>query len=133
MQTYLMKLIHTKNLYARIFLAELLATFLLVSCGVGAVAQNKFNVTENPQLASSLSIALAFGFGAGVGIICCGKVSGPAINPAVSFCSFLNGRITLQTMLCAWLGQFAGAFLGAIAVFFAYYDSFHGFRNGMYR
>jgi glycerol uptake facilitator protein len=133
MQTFLSKYTRTENEYIRIFLAELIATFLLCSCGLAAVAQNTFNTSDNPQLTNGLSVAVGFGFAAGIGVIVSGKASGSAANPAVSFCSFLNGRINTATMLVSWLAQLLGAFMGAVAVFLAYYDSFRAFNKGMYR
>jgi glycerol uptake facilitator protein len=133
MQKNTIKFIRTENVYARILLSEMLGTFILVSCGLGSVAQNTFNSQDNPILGSALSINLAFAFSATVAIVVCGRTSGAHLNPAVSFCLFLKGNLTAPKMLVSMLGQMVGAFLAACAVFLAYLDSFRAYKDGMYR
>ena len=133
LQEFTRKYLRTKNAYARAFLSEFLATFLLCALGLAACAQNLFNSTDDSQLASGLSVAISFGFAAGLGVLTSGRASGAAANPAVSFCSLLHGRIDVATMLVHWLAQLVGAFLASAAVFLAYYDSLKAFKNGMYR
>jgi glycerol uptake facilitator-like aquaporin len=58
----------------REFLAEVFGTFLLVVCGLSAVAQHKFFLRENNW--NFLPVNLAFGFGATIAVLTVGKVSG---------------------------------------------------------
>ncbi len=91
------------------YLAELVGTFILVlfGCGTAVVAGDKVGV---------VGIAFAFGFaliGAAYGI---GPISGCHINPAVSLGVWTAGRMKTGDMIGYWVGQFAGAILGALVL-----------------
>ncbi|HEY2857696.1 MAG TPA: aquaporin [Terracidiphilus sp.] len=88
------------------YLAEALGTFILVlfGCGTAVVAGDKVGV---------VGIAFAFGFALIAAAYGIGPVSGCHINPAVSLGVWSAGRMTLKDMLGYWVGQFAGAILGA--------------------
>jgi len=88
------------------YFAELVGTFILVlfGCGTAVVAGDKVGI---------LGIAIAFGFaliGAAYGI---GPISGCHINPAVSLGVWAAGRMKAGEMIGYWIGQCAGAILGA--------------------
>ena len=70
----------------RVFLAELLGTFLLVLLGDGAVAQVVLGNTARGDnfFGGFLNIALGYGLALMVGICASGGVSGGHLNPAVS-------------------------------------------------
>ncbi|WP_084418231.1 aquaporin Z [Henriciella litoralis] len=88
------------------FVAELIGTFTLVLFGCGAA------VLAGAQV-GQLGIAFAFGLtitGMAYGI---GPISGCHINPAVSFGSFVSGRMPLNEMLLYWAAQFVGAVIAA--------------------
>jgi len=91
------------------YIAELVGTFILVlfGCGTAVVAGDKVGI---------VGIAFAFGFaliGAAYGI---GPISGCHINPAVSLGVWSAGRMKTGDMIGYWIGQFAGAILGAGAL-----------------
>ena len=70
----------------KVFLAELLGTFLLVLLGDGSVAQVVLGNTARSDtfFGGFLNIALGYGLALMVGICASGGVSGGHLNPAVS-------------------------------------------------
>ena len=54
------------------------------------------------------------------------------MNPAVSFAMFLTGRLNAFKLFVYSIGQFLGAFLGALIVFLVYYDGLKQYKAGMY-
>ena len=50
---------------------------------------------------------------------------GAHINPAVSFAMLIMGRMKVKRFVVYVLGQFIGAFLGALFVYINYYDAIH--------
>jgi aquaporin Z len=92
------------------YFAELLGTFFLVFFGVGTavVAGDKVGI---------VGIALAFGLGLVAAAYGIGPISGCHINPAVSVGAWVAGRLKTMDLIGYWVGQFAGATLGAFVVF----------------
>jgi aquaporin Z len=88
------------------YLAEAVGTFILVlfGCGTAVVAGDKVGV---------VGIAFAFGFALIAAAYGIGPISGCHINPAVSLGVWAAGRMKINDLLGYWVGQFAGAILGA--------------------
>jgi aquaporin Z len=75
---------------ARIYLAELLGTFLFMIVGYASVAN--FNNTT-PPTAGILVVPFSFGFGLLAAIFAFGHVSGGHFNPAVTVAAALDSRL----------------------------------------
>jgi len=93
------------------YIAELVGTFFLVFFGVGTavVAGDKVGI---------VGIAFAFGLGLIAAAYAIGPISGCHINPAVSVGAWFAGRLKTVDLIGYWAGQFAGATLGALVVYF---------------
>jgi len=96
---------------ARLYLAELLGTFLFLTIGYTSVA-NFGAATGVPGL---LVVPFSFGFGLLAGIYAFGHVSGGHYNPAVTIAMVADGRTTPVEALGYIIAQLIGA-IGAAAV-----------------
>ena len=97
---------------ARLYLAELLGTFLFLTIGYAAVAN--FSATT-PQTAGILVVPFAFGLGLLAAIFAFGHVSGGHYNPAVTVAMVLDGRTTPIEGVGYIIAQIIGA-IGAGAL-----------------
>jgi aquaporin Z len=90
----------------KIFLAELVGTFILVLFGVGTavIAGDKVGI---------VGIAAAFGLAQVAAIYGIGPISGGHVNPAVSLGVWVAGGIKFGALIKYWVAQFAGAILAA--------------------
>ena len=90
----------------KIFLAELVGTFILVLFGVGTavIAGDKVGV---------VGIAAAFGLAQVAAIYGIGPISGGHVNPAVSLGVWVAGGMKFGLMIKYWVAQFVGAILAA--------------------
>src|ERR1700677_1356680 len=90
----------------KIFLAELVGTFILVLFGVGTavIAGDKVGV---------VGIAAAFGLAQIAAIYGIGPISGGHVNPAVSLGVWVAGGIKFGAMIRYWIAQFLGAILAS--------------------
>jgi aquaporin Z len=79
------------------------AALVFLGCGAAVLAG---------ELVGQLGIALAFGLALTAMAYAIGPVSGCHINPAVSFASWIVGRMPARDMLAYWAAQFAGAIVG---------------------
>jgi len=100
-------------------LAEFFGTAALVLVGPGSVIATLTlagkavpAVTE----ADLLAISFAFGFIITALVYAIGKVSGCHINPAVTFALAVTKRFPWRELPVYWVAQFAGATLGAFAI-----------------
>jgi aquaporin Z len=93
----------------KIFLAELVGTFILVLFGVGTavIAGDKVGV---------VGIAAAFGLAQVAAIYGIGPISGGHVNPAVSLGVWVAGGIKFGVMIRYWVAQFLGAILASWAL-----------------
>src|SRR5467141_1364965 len=101
------------------FLAEVLGTAALVLVGPGSViatltlaGKAVSAVTE----ADLVSISFSFGFIITALVYAIGKVSGCHINPAVTFALAATKRFPWKELPIYWVAQYAGATLGAFAI-----------------
>jgi aquaporin Z len=97
---------------ARLYLAELLGTFLFLTTGYAAVAN--FNATQ-PAVAGILVVPFAFGFGLLAAIYAFGHVSGGHFNPAVTIAMAVDRRTTPVEAVGYIVAQLIGA-IGAGAI-----------------
>src|SRR6476660_10078006 len=97
---------------ARLYLAELLGTFLFLTIGYTAVAN--FNAST-PPTAGILVVPFAFGLGLLAAIFAFGHVSGGHYNPAVTVAMVIDRRTTPIEGVGYIIAQIIGA-LGAGAL-----------------
>ena len=97
----------------KLFLAELLGTFLLVFIGTAAIATGGLG---GVLPVGSIGIGLAFGMGLVAAAYAIGPISGAHLNPAVTLGFFLAGRLPAKDVITYWIAQLVGGILAAIAV-----------------
>jgi glycerol uptake facilitator protein len=100
-------------------LAELLGTFVLVFLGCGAVHAAVLTGAHS----GLFQVAIIWGIGVMMGIYLVGSISGAHLNPAVTIALALWGRCPWKIVPSYVVGQMAGAFVAAAAL----YGVFHGF------
>src|SRR4051794_6368272 len=99
--------------------AEVIGTALLVLVGPGSVVATLVLAGDSkPAItgADLLGISFAFGLVIAALVYALGKVSGCHINPAVTFSLAATKRFPWREVPAYWLGQVAGAVLGALAI-----------------
>src|ERR1700730_2065407 len=100
-------------------LAEVFGTAALVLVGPGSVSAT-LTLAGKPVPAVTeadlLGISFAFGFIITALVYAIGKVSGCHINPAVTFALAVTKRFPWRELPIYWVAQFAGAILGAFAI-----------------
>jgi aquaporin Z len=97
---------------ARLYLAELLGTFLFLTIGYASVAN--FNATQ-PAVAGILVVPFAFGLGLLAAIYAFGHVSGGHFNPAVTIAMAADRRTAPMEAVGYIIAQLIGA-IGAGAI-----------------
>ncbi|KAM8960078.1 aquaporin-7-like [Pelodytes ibericus] len=125
--TRIRRAVSIRNRWAREALAELLATFVMMLFGLGAVAQV---VLGKKAFGQYLSINLSFGFGVTMGVHVAGGVSGAHMNCAVSLTNCILGKLPWKKLPMYMLSQILGAFLAAGVVFCLYYEALHSYCGG---
>jgi aquaporin Z len=97
------------------YLAELVGTFALVFFGCGAAVIG--GMGSGATAIDLLGIAAAFGLAIVAMAYGIGPISGCHVNPAVSFGMLLAGRMSVVDMIGYWIGQVAGAVIGALVLY----------------
>jgi len=102
----------------RIYLAEVVGTFLLVLFGTGSVAAA---VVTGAQV-GLWQVAVVWGFGVSLAIYATAAVSGAHLNPAVSLAMaiFRPSDFPRQRLLPYWGAQLLGAILAGLVVLVAF-------------
>ena len=102
-----------------IFTSELIGTALLILFGNGVVANVVLKHTKGNN---SGWIVITFGWAMAVfiGVFVSSKVSGAHLNPAVTIALAYLGKVQLSLVPQYIGGQFLGAMLGQLFVYFAY-------------
>lgn len=113
---------------AREVAAEFLGTFVLITFGVGVVAQF---VLSGGTAGQYLSINLAWGLAVTMGVYVSGGVSGGHLNPAVTLAFAVRRRFPWNKVLPYWAGQMAGAFTASAVVFMTYREALFNFDGGI--
>jgi glycerol uptake facilitator protein len=100
--------------------AETIGTALLILLGDGVVAAVLLNKSK-AQNSGWIVITFGWGFGVMAGAYAVGQYSGAHLNPAVTFGLWVNGNIDGSDVPKYLIGEFAGAMIGAVLVWAAYY------------
>jgi MIP family channel proteins len=115
---------------AREMLAEFLGTLLLLTFGLGVVAQT---VLSRQTAGSMLSINICWGIAVAVGCYAAGGVSGAHLNPAVTLAFAALRRFPTGKVLPYIAAQFAAALGASAIVFAAYHEALAAFDGGVRR
>jgi MIP family channel proteins len=102
----------------RVYLAEVMGTYLLTLFGTGAVA----SAVMSEALNGLWQVALVWGFGVSLAIYATAAISGAHINPAVSlaFAIFRPKDFPWQRLLPYWSAQLGGGILAGLTVLAAW-------------
>ena len=112
----------------RELLAEFLGTFILITFGVGVVAQ----VVLSRQTAGTfLSINIAWGLAVTMGCYVSAGVTGAHLNPAVTVALAVRRGFPWSKVLPYSLAQVAGAFVASAVVYFTYHEALNAFDGGV--
>ncbi|XP_041639214.1 aquaporin-7 [Cheilinus undulatus] len=116
-----------QNEVVRVGLAETLCTYIMMSFGLGSVAQV---VTGQGAFGHFISINLGFGLGVAMGVHVGGKVSGAHMNAAVSITMCAFGRLAWKMLPIYVFAQLLGSFLAAGTIYAVYYEAIHDYCGG---
>lgn len=105
------------------FTAELTGTFLLILLGNGIVANVALAKTKGNG-AGFLAVTFGWAIAVFVGVYASAAVSGAHLNPAVTIALAAAGKFDWAQVPTYIAAQFAGAMLGATAVWLAYKQHF---------
>jgi aquaporin Z len=97
----------------KVFLAEVLGTFLLVFIGTAAIVTGGLG---GALPLGDIGIGLAFGMGLVAAAYAIGPISGAHLNPAVTLGFFLAGRLTAKDVINYWIAQIIGAIIASVAL-----------------
>ena len=97
----------------KLFLAEVLGTFLLVFIGCASVVLGGLG-TALPL--GQIGIGLAFGIGLIAAAYAIGPISGAHLNPAVTLGFFFAGRLPAKDVITYWIAQIVGGILAIVAL-----------------
>ena len=109
----------------RLFTAELVGTALLVLLGDGVVAGVLLNRSKSEK-SGWMVITTGWALAVAMAVYTVGRVSGAHINPAVTLSLAAVHKLPWTDVPSYLLGQFAGAFLGAVLVWLAYLAHWSG-------
>jgi glycerol uptake facilitator protein len=99
--------------------AETIGTAILILLGDGVVAGVLLNKSKG-QNAGWVVITFGWGFAVMAGVFAVGQFSGAHLNPAVTFGNAVIGNTPWADVPKYLIGEFLGAFIGAVLVFLAY-------------
>src|SRR5881227_2035300 len=109
----------------KMFTAELVGTALLVLLGDGVVAGVLLNRSK-AEKSGWIVITTGWALAVAMAVYAVGQVSGAHINPAVTLSLAAVHKLAWADVPSYLLGQFAGAFLGAVLVWLAYLAHWSG-------
>ncbi len=119
-------------------IGELLGTMMLVLLGDGVVAAVLLNKSK-AQNSGWIVIASGWAFAVFAGVFVAQATGSPAahINPAVTIAAVVRGALPIDQAILFIIGQFIGAFIGAILVFLVYFPHWSetdnaGFKLGVF-
>jgi glycerol uptake facilitator protein len=99
--------------------AETIGTAILILLGDGVVAGVLLNKSKG-QNAGWVVITFGWGFAVMAGVFAVGQFSGAHLNPAVTLGNAIAGNTDWGDVPKYLIGEFLGAFIGAVLVFLAY-------------
>ena len=103
--------------------AELIGTFIMMSLGLGVVANlNLKNTYASNEGSKWMLLTSAWGFAVFFGIIVAGQFSGGHLNPAVTVGLAVANKFEWSQVPSYIFAQFLGAMAGAIAAYVFYRD-----------
>jgi MIP family channel proteins len=109
-------------------LAEFFGTLVLITFGLGVVAQTVLSRDAN---GSFLAINLCWGLAVMLGVYASGGVSGGHLNPAVTIALAVRRGFPWSKVPVFVLAQVAGAFTGAALVYAVYHEALTAFDGGL--
>jgi glycerol uptake facilitator protein len=115
-----------------IMVAEILGTMILIILGDGVVANVVLSKNKGAGGGGGgawIVITAGWAFAVAVAVYCVGFVSGAHLNPAVTIGLISIGVTPAGLLLTYLIGEFVGAFLGAVVVWLAYYQHFEATDN----
>ncbi len=112
----------------RELLAEFLGTFVLITFGVGVVAQF---VLSGGAAGSYLAINVIWGLAVTMGCYVAGGISGAHMNPAVTIGLAVHRGFPWRKVIPYSLAQLAGAFAASAVVYGTYYEALNAFDGGI--
>ena len=108
-------------------MAELLGTFVLMTFGLGVVAQVVLSDDEKGQY---LSINIGWGLAVALAVYVSGGVSGGHLNPAVTLAMAVRRGFAWQKVPVFIAAQFVGAFVASALVYLTYAEALDAFDGG---
>jgi glycerol uptake facilitator protein len=102
------------------WVAEIIGTMILVLLGDGVVANVVLGKTKG-QASGWIVITTGWAMAVAVAVYAVGRISGAHINPAVTIALAAVGKFPWSDVPLYIVGQFIGAFIGAVLVWLAYY------------
>ncbi|XP_070792112.1 aquaporin-7-like isoform X1 [Pituophis catenifer annectens] len=123
----LVNVVTIRNETVRQGLAEFLGTFLLMTFGLGSVAQV---VLGKHNFGEYLSINLGFGFGVMMGVHASGGISGAHMNASITFANCVVGNLPWRKLPAYVIGQFFGSFAASAIIFVLYYEALQNYTGG---
>lgn len=102
-----------------VLLGEIIGTMLLVLFGDGVVAAVLL-AKSKAQNSGWIVITTGWAMAVFVGVFAVASISGAHINPAVTVGLFVAGKVPAGDVPLYIVGQFLGAFIGAVLVYLVY-------------
>jgi glycerol uptake facilitator protein len=102
------------------WVAEIIGTMILVLLGDGVVANVVLGRTKG-QASGWIVITTGWAMAVAMAVYAVGRISGAHINPAVTIALAAVGKFPWSDVPLYIVGQFIGAFIGAVLVWLAYY------------
>ena len=96
------------------YLAEMFGTMVLVLMGCGVAVSLSCNYAEP---ATVIGTAMAFGLSVVAMAYTIGGISGCHINPAITLCVFLSGKMSGKDAVGYMVAQVVGAFIGSTLLY----------------
>ncbi len=114
------------------FVGEIIGTMILILLGDGVVANVLLNKSKG-QNSGWIVITTGWALAVAVAVYAVGRISGAHINPAVTVGLAAVGKFPWNQVPIYIVGQFIGAFIGAVLVWLAYLPHWGETENKAYK